>query len=310
MLVSVIIPTFNNLKVLKKSLPAILNQNTNNQFEYEVILINDGSLDKTEKWLQTLEEKNLRSISFIQNKGRSVARNTGFLHAKGDIIVFLDSDVIASPMLLLEHVRSIGYKKGSPPPKRVSSGRLINTYNLQDPFNEKYKIRDFSAAHFATGNTAIHRYFLEQVQEDKNGPFDQINFSIYGWEDLELGVRLSKFKLQYIRSKKALGYHFCPAFTIHSIPARIEKEIHRAHTANRFLKKHPTLNVRLMVQKTPFHRVLWELSSLGGILNEKSLRPILQSLEKKGHHHIAECIARNTFLNLYHIRHLFKVSHD
>ena len=65
-----------------------------------------------------------------------------------------------------------------------------------------------------------------------------------------------------------------------------------------------------MVQKTPIHRLLWEITSLGGLLNERTLGPLLQWLEKKGRSRTAEAIARNTFLNLYHIRHLKEKRHD
>ena len=44
MLVSVIIPTYNSLRVLKKTLPAILQQKTENRFKFEIILINDGKI--------------------------------------------------------------------------------------------------------------------------------------------------------------------------------------------------------------------------------------------------------------------------
>jgi len=305
MLVSVIIPTYNSLSILKKSLPAILNQTLESGFSYEVILINDGSTDDTSAWLLQQSSAHLKVITLEKNQGRSVARNQGLAQAQGRVVVFLDSDVIAQPNLVMAHLTALKVNTQTTTFEHlVSSGRLINFSNIDDPFAERYKLSDFSAAHFATGNTAIAKIFLDQVQEKSYGPFDQDIFSVYGWEDLEVGVRLKKFNMQYIRNAEAIGYHYCPPFTLESIPARLEKEVQRAHTANRFYAKHPCLNVRLMVQKTWLHRLLWELLSLGGLLNQTTLKPLLKWLIRNNKQTLAESIARHTFLNLTHIRHL------
>ena len=97
MLVSVIIPTYNSVRVLKKTLPAILQQKTEGRFKFEIILINDGSTDDTASWLSSQQEPNLRVMTLATNQGRSVARNAGFRASKGDVIVFMDGDVIACP---------------------------------------------------------------------------------------------------------------------------------------------------------------------------------------------------------------------
>ena len=57
-------------------------------------------------------------------------------------------------------------------------GAVINTCNFDNPTAEPYKITDFSAAYFATGNVAIAKKWLEQA-----GLFDTV-FQLYGWEDL------------------------------------------------------------------------------------------------------------------------------
>ena len=49
-----------------------------------------------------------------------------------------------------------------------------------------------------------------------------------------------------------------------------------------FYRKHPTTRVRLIVQFTWFHRLLWELLTLGGLLNERSLKPLLGWLIRRG----------------------------
>ncbi|CAI7934550.1 unnamed protein product [Closterium sp. NIES-54] len=65
------------------------------------------------------------------------------------------------------------------------------------------------------------------------------------------------------------------------------QERQRGENGVRFFLKHRTLNVRLMVQMTPFHSALWFLLTLGGALNERSLMPMLAWLVQQGHAGVA-----------------------
>jgi hypothetical protein len=68
-----------------------------------------------------------------------------------------------------------------------------------------------------------------------------------------------------------------------------------------FYQKHPTWTVRLMIQMTVLHRILWGLLSLGGRLNEKTLAPLLQWLIDQKRSQFALEIAR-IFLNWYNVQ--------
>jgi hypothetical protein len=50
-----------------------------------------------------------------------------------------------------------------------------------------------------------------------------------------------------------------------------------------FFRKHPTRRVRFIVQYTRLHWLLWELLTLGGLLNERSLKPVLAWMIRRGH---------------------------
>ena len=50
-----------------------------------------------------------------------------------------------------------------------------------------------------------------------------------------------------------------------------------------FFRKHPTRRVRFIIQFTWLHRLLWELLTLGGLINERSLRPLLRWLILRGY---------------------------
>lgn len=87
---SIIIPVYNVEKYLRQCLDSIL---VDNQFTGQVICVNDGSTDGSLAILNQYAAKYPNVEVYSQeNKGQSVARNTGLDHANGDYVLFLDSD--------------------------------------------------------------------------------------------------------------------------------------------------------------------------------------------------------------------------
>lgn len=86
---SIIIPVYNVEKYLKKCIESVLNQTYQN---FEIIVINDGSTDNSELVLNEYIGNNKIKIIKQTNHGLSYTRNIGVKHAKGDYILFLDSD--------------------------------------------------------------------------------------------------------------------------------------------------------------------------------------------------------------------------
>ncbi len=87
--VSVIVPTYNRAHLLGRALQSILNQTYK---DFEVIVADDGSTDKTDEVIRSFSALDIRYIRHEKNKGEAAARNTGVLAAKGEFIAFLDSD--------------------------------------------------------------------------------------------------------------------------------------------------------------------------------------------------------------------------
>ncbi|MDJ0600356.1 MAG: glycosyltransferase [Crocosphaera sp.] len=299
MYISVVIPTYNRKPILEKCLKALEKQEFDDAIidNYEVVLVDDGSTDGTLEWLKENEQVFSHVCCFSQDHlGPAAARNLGVNKAKGDTIIFIDSDLVVTETFLQCHAGALikGEKElGSD--RLFTYGAVINTCNFDDPTSEPYKITDFSAAYFATGNVAIARKWLEKV-----GLFDT-SFQLYGWEDLELGVRLKQLGLKLIKCPEAVGYHWHPPFNLAQIPNLIDKEIQRGRMGVLFYQKHPTFEVRLMIQMTLLHRILWGILSLGGRLNERTLAPILQWLIDQGKPQLALEIAR-IFLNWYNVK--------
>ncbi len=87
MKISVIIPTFNRIDLLKRAIDSVLNQSIK---PYDIIVVDDGSTDGTSGMIQ----QKYKSIKLFQqnNSGVSTARNKGIKLAEGDWIALLDSD--------------------------------------------------------------------------------------------------------------------------------------------------------------------------------------------------------------------------
>ena len=89
--ISVIVPVYNSIKYLSECLDSILSQTFN---DFELILVDDGSSDGSEKLCDEYTQKYPETIITIHQKngGISSARNSGIDLAKGDFIAFVDSD--------------------------------------------------------------------------------------------------------------------------------------------------------------------------------------------------------------------------
>ncbi len=89
--ISVIIPTFNEAKIISRCLTALKNQRS--RFSYEVLLVDHASTDKT----RTIAKKYPVRIVTELRRGTAVARQTGVEHAKGEIMAFTETDCVPPP---------------------------------------------------------------------------------------------------------------------------------------------------------------------------------------------------------------------
>ena len=91
MFYSVIVPCFNSEKTILRALKSIETQTFK---DYEVVVVDDGSIDLTAKIVKEFCDKSNLNYKYIfqENEGPSVARNNAVNHASGDFLAFLDAD--------------------------------------------------------------------------------------------------------------------------------------------------------------------------------------------------------------------------
>ena len=88
---TIILPTYNRAATLPSAVASVIAQN---EPDFELIIISDGSTDETRAWLVTLDDHRIRVAHSERNEGPDVARNTGINMAAALVLAFLDSDDI------------------------------------------------------------------------------------------------------------------------------------------------------------------------------------------------------------------------
>ena len=107
--ISIVISLFNEAESLPELISWIEAVMTSNGYNYEVIMVDDGSTDSSWKIIKDLSEKNpaIRGISFRRNYGKSAALYHGFAAAEGKVVVTMDADLQDSPEEIPEMYRMV-----------------------------------------------------------------------------------------------------------------------------------------------------------------------------------------------------------
>jgi len=94
--VSIVIPVFNEQKTIRQIIERVTKISFNN-LEKEIIVVDDGSNDKTREILRTINDKNIKIFYCQKNQGKGAALQTGFKAVTGDFIIIQDADLEYDP---------------------------------------------------------------------------------------------------------------------------------------------------------------------------------------------------------------------
>jgi len=186
-LISIIMPVYNRQDTITYSISSIVSQTYT---YFELIVIDDGSTDKTASIVQSFSDNRIKYIGLNENVGAAAARNIGLKRAKGQWISFQDSDDYWEPEKLSKQVQLINVK--SPSIIFTSFIRYKNGVEEYIPKNRKnltipkegYLHKQLLQGNFiATPTVILPKVFLEQ-----NGAF---NDQMPRFQDWELWLRLS-----------------------------------------------------------------------------------------------------------------------
>jgi glycosyltransferase involved in cell wall biosynthesis len=195
--VSVIMPAYNAEKHIKYSVNSVLNQTFK---DFELIIVNDGSEDNTEKIIESFKDKRIKYFK-TENKGTAAALNYGISKASYGWIARIDSDDLNTPDRL---ARQIGYLENNPQTDIISSwsvyfnnkkkilfflmspvehNDIVDAFNLHNPLNQS--------------GLLCRKNLLEQEKYNEN---------LHLYEDFEL----------YYRIREKVKFHNIPEYLVYT----------------------------------------------------------------------------------------------
>tara|TARA_B100000795_G_scaffold212435_1_gene166072 strand:+ start:3079 stop:4011 length:933 start_codon:yes stop_codon:yes gene_type:complete len=241
---SVIIPVYNKEKHLSKTLESVLQQS---HADFEVIIVNDGSTDSSEKIIKTFKDPRFHYIK-QENQGVSVARNTGIKAANANYIALLDADDIWDH----QYLESINTLIDSHPKQHVfacactieSSGATHSPiYSIKNIVpNNTYTLSYFTSSFVNTiltsSSTVLHKSVLETI-----GYYNPV---LRSGEDTDLWIRVGLgYNVVFLNTPLAT-YRFEPSSLSNSpkqVKNTLDLDCYEKHIANHTgLKKLLDLN--------------------------------------------------------------------
>ncbi len=228
--ISIILPAHDEESIIRETINALIDA------EYpakkEIIVVNDGSTDKTEEILKGIvkDEEGVRYVN-TNHRGKATALNEGLNISVGDIIITLDADSVVDKRALVEMVKPFADKRVG-----AASGVIqgIVNRNILTWFQDfdyvlssgwRYALNRANSTYIFPGFAAYRKDALKAV-----GGFKEDTLS----EDFDIGVRLKKAGYKLVMSN-AIMYTKVPQ----SIRGLIQQRIRWGRGTLQVIKKHP-----------------------------------------------------------------------
>jgi len=199
MKVSIVLPTYNQADMLPKTIESIMNQTYQ---DWELIIVNDGSTDGTEKYLESLKipstSETFKIVHHDHNQKLPSALNTGFEFAHGDYYTWVSSDSICAPYMIEALVKALD--------KYPDSGLVHADFFIIDE-NDHILTRvsnpDYCFRSMVIRNDGNAAFMYPAKVAKKIGMYDT---DINGAEDWDYWLRISE-KYSFVYVPEALYYY-------------------------------------------------------------------------------------------------------
>jgi len=229
---SIIIPAYNSGSTISSCLASALNQSVSKK-DYEVILVDDGSIDNTTGIAEDYSVKIIKQ----SNQGPAAARNTGAHEAKGDVLVFTDSDCeidnkfIETILTPFEQNQQIVGVQGS---YRTKQEQFVARF-AQVEIETRYKkmAKNQSIDFIGTYAAAYEREVFRNC-----GGFDTC-FPQASGEDADFSYKLQKEGYKMIFKRGAFVYHRHPS----TLRKYLRSKFYRGFWRAKLYRKHPQKTV-------------------------------------------------------------------
>lgn len=258
---TIIIPTYNNARVISRTLQALYAERVTPGWQVEVCVADDGSDDETVAALESYPHRWPCRIVRGPHVGAGGARNRALQQTAADVIFFLGADILLRPGALAAHLTfhstygeenyaALGFVQWDP---RLHPSPLMEWLvhgGPQNNFDDVLGVRWADARHYFYGShLSLKRSLLAQHAFAPD-------FTEYGWEDLELGRRLADRGLQLAVLAEARALH-CHRYLVRDV-------IKRQYFVGRGLMRYQALypELPLLPPRSSFGRIKRLLASL------------------------------------------------
>lgn len=190
---SVVIPTYNCCSLLMRCLSSLDSQTTSKS-EFEVIVVDDGSSDKTLEIVEQFAQKSSLLLSILRepHQGPAIARNRGVATAKSDWIAFLDSDMVLTPNWIARGLALLRYH----PKAGGFEGRTeIGQQEKVTPFT--HQLNNLKGGRYQTCNLILRKSLCQFY------PAYKIPFR----EDTDLAFTILEMGYEIVFDPALLAYH-------------------------------------------------------------------------------------------------------
>lgn len=198
--VSIVVPVYNSARELEECLAALTRWSGP---KAELIVVDDASTDESPSVAARFAD---RVVRLAHNSGPAAARNEGARHARGDVLFFVDADVVVAPGVVGRIERTFADDPnivavfGSYDATPRARGHVSRYRNLLHHF--VHQTADVTASTFWAGCGAVRREVFEDL-----GGFDAARFRRPSIEDIEFGTRLCRAGHRVVLDKGLQGTH-------------------------------------------------------------------------------------------------------
>lgn len=227
---SFVIPSYQSKRMLKNTLEALNNQEGFGKDDYEVIVVDDGSTDDTYSYIDGINRNYKLKYIYLDrcpDSCRSRARNHGIREAAGDIVIFIDADIIVKKDYLREVSRYyqveenmvlVGPRLMLPEDvafETVQNGKIFEKYffDIHVPELHEFRHRVFSVLSYNAASIAypfVYGQSCNLIAPKKllleTGGFDE-DFKAWGVEDVEAVCKLWKLGAKFLINSKLEVLH-------------------------------------------------------------------------------------------------------
>ena len=260
--ISVVIPSWNGRMLLEEMFPSLLA--ATNEFHlkmggpWEIIVADDGSVDDTNSWIETIPEKNIKLITRRRNSGFALACNMGFSACRYETVILLNNDVIVHKDFILpliphfadQKVFGVTFKALALDQLTFCNGGKIGEFRMG--FWKAFRNYDVTNGDWrlAQGGDILYSFCVcggfcafDRRKLLEIGGFEPMMSPFY-WEDVELSYRAWKRGWVIHYEPNSIVYHDAST-TIRGTFNRIR--IERINTRNRFIFMWKNLHDPLML---------------------------------------------------------------